>query len=96
LDISRTDDHFFLERSDTLDRMTKTSYRIVLDDRRFSQEAQRRGWGNNLAAAKALGLAESTIWKLRSGKISPSAVTIDRLLSELDLPYSALFHREAS
>lgn len=76
--------------------MTKPSYRIVLDDRRFSQEAKRRGWSTNAAAAKAFGLAESTIWKLRSGTISPSAVTIDRLLSELDLPFSALFHREPS
>lgn len=76
--------------------MTKPSYRIVLDDRRFSQEAKRRGWGTNAAAADALGLAESTIWKLRSGKISPSAVTIDRLLCELGLEYAALFHREPS
>lgn len=74
--------------------MKKRSYRVVLDDQRYSREAAARGWATNAAAGKALGLSESTIWKLRSRMISPSAVTIDILLSEFDLPYNALFHRE--
>lgn len=74
--------------------MKKRSYRVVLDDQRYSKEAAARGWATNAAAGEALGLSESTIWKLRSGMISPSATTIDTLLSELGLQYNALFHRE--
>jgi len=74
--------------------MKPSTYRVVLDNQRFSKEAEARGWRSNAAAADALGISEATMWKLRSRKISPSARTIDLFLTELELPYGALFHRE--
>lgn len=73
---------------------TKSPYRVVLDTARFDEEAAKRGWVTNAQAAEALGIAPSSLHKLRSRKTEPQAVTIDRLVTELDLPYRALFIRE--
>ena len=97
LHITRSEDDFIHERSDRLRIMavkTKRRYRIILDDLRYYQETRRRGWDTNAKAAEALGLSEATISKLLSRKIEPSASTIDCLVTELDVPYGALFRRE--
>lgn len=73
---------------------TKPDYRVVLDTRRFDEEARKRGWLNNNQAAEALGMTASSLHKLRSRKTEPQATTIDRILAEFDLPYHTLFTRE--
>ncbi|MEU5155187.1 helix-turn-helix transcriptional regulator [Glycomyces sp. NPDC021274] len=73
---------------------TESEYQIVIDRQRYSLEASKKGWKTNALAAEALGFSEPTLSKLLSGKIEPSAKTIDRLLTELDLPYRALFIRK--
>jgi transcriptional regulator with XRE-family HTH domain len=74
--------------------MKSRTHRVVVDKQRLSLEMTKRGWKSNAKAAKALGISESTLWKLRSGMIEPSAMTIELLVSGLDVPYPALFHRE--
>lgn len=69
-------------------------YRIALDTGRFSQEIARHGWESSACAAKNLGVPESTLSKILSRKTEPSALTIDRLVTGLDVPYGALFRRE--
>lgn len=73
---------------------TKLGYRVVLDDQRFTLEAERRGWKNNSQAAEALGITPSSLHKLRARKTEPQAVTIDLILTEIDLPFKTLFIRE--
>jgi len=73
---------------------TKTSYRVVLNDEEFTTKAEAKGWTNNAKAADALGITPSALHKIRSRKTEPTAVTIDRILTELDLPFHTLFIRE--
>jgi len=69
-------------------------YRVVVNEQRFYQEMKARDWTTRATAAAEIGVPESTLSKILSGKISPSAMTIDRMLTALDVPYQALFQRE--
>lgn len=73
---------------------TKRRCRVVLDVERFKQEISRRGWITRAEAAENIGISEGTLSKLLSGKIGPSALTVDRILSSLGVEYGVLFHRE--
>jgi transcriptional regulator with XRE-family HTH domain len=73
---------------------TELEYQIAIDRQRYYLEATRKGWETNAKAAEGLGFSEATLSKLLSGKIEPSARTIDRLLTEFDIPYRALFIRK--
>lgn len=72
----------------------KRHCRVVLDVSRFKQEIRKRGWYTMAEAAENVGISEGTLSKLLSGKIGPSALTVDRILTSLGLEYGALFHRE--
>lgn len=72
---------------------TGTEYLICLDRQRYLLEAAKRGWDTNAKAAEGLGISEPTLSRLLSGK-EPGAQTIDRLLTEFDIPYRALFIRK--
>lgn len=68
--------------------------RIVLDCERFKSEIRKRGWKTRAETAEHIGISEGTLSKLLSGKIEPSALTIDRILTSLELEYGDLFYRE--
>jgi len=72
---------------------TGTEYQVCMDKQRYYLETARRGWDTNAKASEGLGLSEPTISRLLSGK-EPSAQSIDRLLTEFDIPYRALFIRK--
>lgn len=68
--------------------------RIVLDCERFKSEIRKRNWPTRAETAEHIGISEGTLSKLLSGKIEPSALTIDRILTSLELEYGDLFYRE--
>ena len=69
-------------------------YRVTLDGDRFYLEMHRRGWKSRARAAKELEIPEPTLSKVLSGKVEPSALTIDRLVIGLGVSYEVLFRRE--
>lgn len=59
----------------------------------FDQLIREAGWQNDDQAATGLGIDPGIISRLRARKTSPSALTIDAIITRLGVPYSALFVR---
>lgn len=71
----------------------QTREKVILRVQRFSELVAQRGWQTDIECGKALGVSPSVISKLRAGKISPSGITIDKIVTGLEAPYSTLFVR---
>src|SRR4051794_2259197 len=66
---------------------------LMLNGPRFREAGIQNGWLNDHEWAMALGVEPTSIWRLRTGRHSPSARMIAALLDCLpDVPFTELFY----
>lgn len=68
--------------------------RILLDDHIFVRMTTGKGWDTDRKRATAIGITPTTVYRLRTGKSSPSAELIYELPDLLGVPTKVLFYRE--
>jgi transcriptional regulator with XRE-family HTH domain len=57
----------------------------------FDRLTTARGWDSDAKRSAAMGFAQSTLSRVRTGEYEPSARFIHKVLTTLKAPYDALF-----
>lgn len=69
-------------------------YDIGIDRQQYNKAVSKKNLSTNAAVAEYLDVPEPTLSRLLAGKAEPSAKTIDRMLTGLELSYHQLFIRK--
>lgn len=74
----------------------KNKGRLLLDNSIFTRLTSKKGWDTDVKRADAIGTTSTTIYRLRTGRNSPSADLVFDLPQLLDVDPKVLFYREES
>lgn len=74
----------------------KNKGRLLLDPNIFTRLTSEEGWTTDVERANAIGTTTTTIYRLRTGRSSPSADLVFDLPQLLNVDPKVLFYREGS